>query len=133
MSQNRGLIPPGDAGILLILRPGQADARGTVFKTAPPLQMHRLSRHGSLKYGGANNIRVSSPLGVTGLAGGKKSGKEGEGAGRAHLHFKSGAAKVPRAHKTQSRQQEETQGAPLTFNQPEYLRKGKRMCGKKLE
>lgn len=75
-------------------------------------------------------MRVSSPLGVTGLAGGKERGKEGEG-GRAHLHFKRGAAKVPTAHKTQSRQQQETQCAPLTFNQPEYLRKGKRMCGKK--
>lgn len=124
MSHYRGLVPPGDAGILIILRPGQAEARGTLFKTAPPLHTR-----GGLKYGGANVTRVSSPFGVTGLAGGKKRGKEGEGAGRAHLHFKRGAAKVPRAHKTQSRQQEETQRAPLTFNQPEYLRKGKRMCG----
>lgn len=121
VSEYRGLIPPGDPGILIILRPGQADARGMVFKTAPPLQTRHLLRRGGLKCAGANVMRVSSPLGVTRLAGGRGRGKEEEGAGRAHLHFKRGAAKVPRAHKTQSRQHEETQRAPLTFNQPQYL------------
>lgn len=85
--------PVADVAILIILHQGRANTRGRVFERAPPLQ----TRGRVLK------------------------GVAPSQAARAHLHFKRGAAEVPRVHKSHGRQHEETQRAPLTFNHLEYL------------
>lgn len=113
--------PAGDAAILIILHPGQENTHGKVFKPLPPTlptpslrgAVFRLGIHRREYYEGLVSV-VSDDIG---------SGKGWVGGwGKpTHLHFKRGAAEVPRVRKSQGRQREEAQRAPLTFHQPKYL------------